>query len=231
MPGTSVPWYQAHVELLQQGLEPSPPLQERSIPTHDRSHATTVGDNRSIISRAPSAAAARPTVAANSPTGWVPSPASVRFVNDVLSGARLPPPPTSVYDRQQRVGILPAALPPERGRKRNQAAADGTTWLAPSSRDPVGSTLPSRPPWASAQPPPSQRATTALIRSTGPRQSLTVRSCLSGLLAATLRAVPRLMAAHLPPLARAFRRVHRLRRRPAPPPHLLFRASPSPGSP
>jgi len=49
MPGTSVPWYQAHVELLQQGLEPSPPLQERSIPTHDRSHATTVGDNRSII--------------------------------------------------------------------------------------------------------------------------------------------------------------------------------------
>ena len=130
MPGTSVPCYQAHVELLQQGLEPSPPLQERSIPTHDRSHATTVGDNRSIISRAPSAAAARPTVAANSPTGWVPSPASVRFVNDVLSGARLPPPPASVYDRQQRVGILPAALPPERGRKRNQS---GRSMVRPGS--------------------------------------------------------------------------------------------------
>ena len=49
MPGTSIPWYQAHVELLQRSSEPSPPLQERSNPTHDRSHATTVGDNRSII--------------------------------------------------------------------------------------------------------------------------------------------------------------------------------------
>ena len=41
----------------------------------------------------------------------------------IVSGARLPPAPASIYDKWQRVGILPTAPPPERGQKRNQAAA------------------------------------------------------------------------------------------------------------